>query len=241
MPLADRTASPTPPPPLLGEGDEDDGVGDSPSSCGRSSTRMPPSEGADARCRGRRGGTSPRDAGRMAPRMRRADADADDGVEGGAPLPPPAIVVVRRRTIAGWGWEEEEEKARADGGSRSRRSGRSSDDGGGGSARLMTLGWDVGGDDVDDDDDDDDDAALLMVSGAGGGLFYSANTTTTIRETFFYPHSYYLPRDFWPSSTKKKTISDFGDLNPIPKSRLQSSLNSHKYYKFQPTWELPLS
>jgi len=57
---------------------------------------MPPSpssssEGADARCRGRRGGTSLRDAGRTAPRIRRAGADADadadaaaddDGVDG---------------------------------------------------------------------------------------------------------------------------------------------------------------
>jgi hypothetical protein len=33
-------------------------------------------------------------------------------------------------------------------------------------------------------------------------------------------HSYYLPRDFWPSSVNQKTISDFWDLNPGPNSLL---------------------
>ena len=57
--------------------------------------------------------------------------------------------------------------------------------------------------------------------------------------------TYYLPRDFWPSSVNQKTISDFWDLNPGPNSLLAivaslrhlpaTSVKSHKYYKFQPT------
>jgi hypothetical protein len=57
--------------------------------------------------------------------------------------------------------------------------------------------------------------------------------------------TYYLPRDFWPSSVNQKTISDFWDLNPGPNSLLAivaslyhlpaTSIKSHKYYKFQPT------
>ena len=57
--------------------------------------------------------------------------------------------------------------------------------------------------------------------------------------------TYYLPRDFWPSSVNQKTISDFWDLNPGPNSLLAivaslhhlpaTSVKSHKYYKFQPS------
>ena len=54
------------------------------------------------------------------------------------------------------------------------------------------------------------------------------HTTTNHKPQLGPPQgTYYLPRDFWPSSVNQKTISDFWDLNPGPNSLLAIVASLH--------------